>query len=109
MQLRKPRHPKRPKLPPGEASTPVRRIFHTAVHKQKLSQYIQTLKLYEDQNDELLKQTTADFDKIINNKLQPPSKLRKFHHPAYKTPQLFPLRIQFPSHSCNNCSNYFQC
>ena len=110
LQLRKPRHPKRPQLPAGEAGTSVRRIVHTAVYKQKLFQCNQTLKLYEDRIDELLQQTTTDFDKIINIKLQPPhSKLRKFQHPAYKIPQLSPLRIQIPSHNCNNCSDSFQC
>ena len=34
-----PRHPKRPQLPPCEAGTPTKRIVHTAVHKQKLTQY----------------------------------------------------------------------
>ena len=75
LQLRKSRHPKRPQLPPGEAGTPVRRIVHTAVYKQKFSQYNQTLKLYEDHIDELLKQTTAELDKIINTKLQPRFKI----------------------------------
>ena len=78
--------PKRPQLPPGEAGTPVRRIVHTVLYKQKLHQYNQTLKLYEDHIDELLKQSAAELDKNINNvdsivtKLQPPpfSKLRKF-------------------------------
>ena len=48
LQQRKPRHPKRPQLLPGEAGTPVRRIVHTAVYKQKLHQYNKTLKLYEN-------------------------------------------------------------
>ena len=85
MQQRKPRHPKRPQLPPGEAGTPVRRIVHTAVYKQKLQNYNYTLKLYENHINELLKQTTTELDKSITNvhsivnKLQPPlvSKLRK--------------------------------
>ena len=109
LQLRNPRHPKRPQLPPGEAGTPVRRIIHTAVYKQKLSQYNQTLKLYEDHNDELLKQTTAELDKTINTKLQPPSKLRKLKHLEYKIPQLSPLLIQIPSFNCHDCFSYFQC
>ena len=63
LQLRKSRHPKRPQLLPGKAGTPVRRIVHTAVYKQKLYQYNQALKQYEDHINELLKQTTAELDK----------------------------------------------
>ena len=96
-------------MTPGEAGTPVRRILHPAVYNQKLSQYNQTSKLYEDHIDELLKQTTAELDKIIITKLQTPFKLRKFKHSEYKIPQLFPLRIQISSHNFHNCSNYFQC
>ena len=51
---------------PGEAGTPVRRIVHTAVNKQKLYHCIQTLNLYEDHIDELLKQTTAELDKELS-------------------------------------------
>ena len=115
LQLRKHRHPKRTQLPPGEAGTPVRRIVHTAVYKQKLHQYNQTLKLYEDHIDELLKQTTAELDKFVNNVdsvatiLRRPSKLRKFKSPEYKISQLSPLRIQILSHNCLNCSNCPQC
>ena len=78
VQQRKPRHPKLPQLPSGEAETPVQRIVHTAVYKQKLHQYNQTSKLYEYYLDELLKRTTAEPKKIITNvdsivtKLQPP-------------------------------------
>ena len=78
LQLRKPRHPKPPQLPPDEVGTPVRRIVHTAVYIQQLHQNNQTLKLYEDHIDELLKQTTAELDKFVNNvdsvvtNLQPP-------------------------------------
>ena len=78
LKQRKPRHPKRPQLPPGEAGTPVRKIFHTAVYKQKILQYNNTLKLLENYIDELLKQTTAEHDKIITNidsvvyKVKPP-------------------------------------
>ena len=55
------------------------------MHKQQLSQYNQTLKLYVDHIDELLKQTTAELDKINNTKLQPlPLKLRKFKHLEFK-------------------------
>ena len=77
LQQRKPRHPKRPQLPPGEAGTPVRKIVHTTVCKQKLNQYNHTLELFEIHIDELLKQTTAELDNIITNvdsivnKLQP--------------------------------------
>ena len=96
LQQRKPRHPNRPQLPPGEAGSPVQRIVHTAIYKQKLHKYNETLKLYEDHIDELLKQTTAELDKINNNvdsvvtNLHPPpfSKLRKYKSPEYKIPLL---------------------
>ena len=47
LQQRKPRHPKRPQLLPGEACTPTKRIVLTALHEQKLTQYNNVLKLYE--------------------------------------------------------------
>ena len=47
--------------------------------------------------------------KLLILNCNPPSKLRKFKHPEYKTPQLSPLRFQILSHNCHNCSNYFQC
>ena len=98
LQERKPRHPKRPQLPPGEAGTPVRRIVHTAEYEKNLLQYNTTLKLCENYIDELLKQTTAELDKIITNvdsvvnKLKPPpvSKLRQFKSPVYKITPLPP-------------------
>ena len=65
LQQRNSRNAKRPQLPPGEAGTPVRRIVHTAIYKHKLNQYNYTLKLYENHINELLKQTTAELDKII--------------------------------------------
>ena len=43
LQQRKPRHPKRSQLPPGEAGIPIRRIVQTAVYKHKLNQYNITL------------------------------------------------------------------
>ena len=106
-----------PQLPPGESGTPVRRIVLVVVYKQKLHQYNQTLKLYEDHIDELLKQTTVELDKIINNvdsvgtklQLTPLSQLRKFKSPEYKIPHLPPLRFQILSHNCPNCSKYLQC
>ena len=85
LQQRKPRHPKRFQLPQGEAGTPVRRVVHTAMNKQNLNQYNNTLKVYENYFDELLKQTTAELNKIITNvhsvakklKPTPVSKLRR--------------------------------
>ena len=125
LQQRKPRHPKSPQLPPGEAGTPVRRIVHTAIYKQKLQQYNNILKLYENYIFELLKQTTAELDKIIDvdsneskttnvnsvvNKLKPPH-VSKLHH--FKSSciilLLSPLHIQIPSHNCSNCPNYLHC
>ena len=46
LQIKKPRHPKRPQLSTGN-HPPVRRLVHTVVYKQKLTQYIDALKLYE--------------------------------------------------------------
>ena len=46
LQQRKPRHPERQHLPPGEAGSPTKRIAHTAVYKQKLTQYHIALKLH---------------------------------------------------------------
>ena len=43
LQIKKPRHPKRPELSNGNGP-PVRRLVHTVVYKQKLSQYIDALK-----------------------------------------------------------------
>ena len=107
LQLKKPRHPRRPQLPLDRIGPPVRRLVHTAVFKQKLAQYIDALKLYETHLDELIQQTTLELDNI-NNKL-PPSKLRKFKLTQWKTRHLSPLNIQIPSHNCSNYHNYFQC
>ena len=68
LQLKKPRHPRRPQLPPDGIGKPVRRLVHTVVYKQKLAQYIDALKLYEKHLDELIQQTTFELDKN-NNKL----------------------------------------
>ena len=65
LQQKKPRHPKRPQLPHGEADTPFRRIVHTAVYKQKLLQYNNNLKFYENYIDELLEQTAAGLIKLL--------------------------------------------
>ena len=107
LQIPKPRHPRRPQLPPDGIGPPVRRLVHTAVYKQKLAQYINALKLYETHLDEHIYQTTLELD-IINNKL-PPSKLRKFKSPQFKNRSLSPLHIQIPSHNCSNYHNYIQC
>ena len=63
-------------IAPGEAGTPVRRIVHTAVYKQKLLQKNNTLKLYV------------------------------FKSPGYNIHPLLTLRIQISSHNCHNCPNY---
>ena len=107
LQIQKPRHPKRPQLPHGNGP-PARRLVHTVVYKQKLSQYIDALKMYEKHLDELIYQTTLQLD-IINNKL-PPSKLRKFKSPPFTNRPLSPLTIQIPSHNCSHYNNYnIQC
>ena len=106
LQIKKPRHSKRPQLSNGNGP-PVRRLVHTVVYKQKLSQYIDALKLYEKHLDELIYQTTLQLN-IINNTL-PPSKLRKFKSPPFTHRPLPPLTIQIPSHNCCNYNNYIQC
>ena len=107
LQIQKPRHPKRPQLSLGNGP-PARRLVHTVVYKQKLSQYIDALKMYEKHLDELIYQTTLQLD-IINNKL-PPSKLRKFKSPPFTNRPLSPLTIQIPSHNCSHYNNYnIQC
>ena len=68
LQIKKPRHPKRPQLSSHGNGPPVRRLVHTVVYKQKLSQYIDALKMYETHLDELIYQTTLQLDNI-NNKL----------------------------------------
>ena len=60
IQQRKPRHPKRPQLPPRETGTPTKRIVHTAVYKQKLTQNNDALKLHE-----LLTHQAVELSKII--------------------------------------------
>ena len=102
LQQKKPRHPKRPQLPSDGLGKPVRRLVRTVVYKQKLAKYIDALKIYEQQLDELIAQTSFELNKI-NNTL-PPSKLTKFKKPQPKQPQLSPLSIQIPSHQ--NYYNY---
>ena len=82
-------------LPSDIIGKPVRRLVHTVVYKQKLAQYIDALKFYEQRIDELIKQTTFEMNKINNNKL-PPSKLRKFKSFQPTPKQLSPLSIQIP-------------
>ena len=106
LQIKKPRHPKRPQLSTGN-HPPVRRLVHTVVYKQKLAQYIDALKLYEKHLDELIYQTTLQLD-IINNTL-PPSKLRKFKSPPSTHRPLIPLTIQILSHNCCNYNNSIRC
>ena len=48
-------------------NVPAKRIVHTAVYKQKLSQYNNTLKLYENYIDEPLSLQTAELEQIITN------------------------------------------
>ena len=110
LQKKKPRHPKRPQQPPDGIGKLVRRLVHTVVYKQKLTQYIDALKKYEKHLDELIQQTTFELDKLSNNPL-PPSKVRKFKPPQPQFKQLSPLSIQIPSHNHNsynhhNCFHY---
>ena len=62
-----------PQLTPGEPGSLTKRIIHTAVYKQKLTQYNNALKhIYCFNNiytyiDELPLQRTAELDKIIAN------------------------------------------
>ena len=105
LQQKKPRHPRRPQLPSDGIGKPFRRLVHTVVYKQKLAKYIDALKTYEQQLDELIAQTSFELNKINNN--LPPSKLTKFKQSQPKNPQLSPLSIQIPSH--HNCYNYNNC
>ena len=107
LQIKKPRHPKRPQLSSHGTGPPVRRLVHSVIYKQKLSQYIDALKMYEKHLDELIYQTTLQLD-IINHTL-PPSKLRKFKSPPFTTRPLSPLTIQIPSPNCSNYNNSIQC
>ena len=107
LQIKKPRHPKRPQLSSYGTNPPVRRLVHSVIYKQKLSQYIDALTMYEKHLDELIYQTTLQLD-IINNTL-PPSKLRKFKSRPFTPRPLSPLTIQIPSHNCCNYNNYIQC
>ena len=70
----KARHSKRPHLPPSDAGTPSKRIVHTAVNKQKLTQYNNALKQHEqyinqplsEQATELNKKIFTNVDAIVN-------------------------------------------
>ena len=83
LQQRKQRHPKRPQLPSGEAGSPTKKIFHTAVYKQTLPRYNNALKLFEQNIDQLLFEQDTELDNIIANvyfianKLTPPPPLPK--------------------------------
>ena len=91
-------------MPPGETGTPVRKFVHTAVYKQKLHQYNNTLKLYENCINELSKQKTVELDKtitnvdsVVNNFKSPPvSKLRRFKSQVYNITPLPPYLFKFP-------------
>ena len=107
LQIKKPRHPKRPQLSSQGNNPPVRRLVHTVVYKQKLSHYLDALKMYEKHLDELIYQTTLQLD-IIDNTLSP-SKLRKFKLPPSINRPLSPLTIQIPSHNCSHYNNSIQC
>ena len=65
LQKRKPRHPKRPQLSPGEAGTPTKRIVHDAGNKQKLTHYNYALNLYKHYLNQLLTEQAVELDKII--------------------------------------------
>ena len=112
LQQRKPRHSKRLQLPPGETGISTKHIVHTAVYKQKLTQYNNALKLYEQYITQLLSEQATELNRIYNNvnsivkNLKNPSKLLNFKSPAFKTTQFLPLRIHTLSDICYNC---FQC
>ena len=99
LQQQKPRHRKRPQLPSGEAGTPTKRIRQTGVYKQKLNQYNEARKHFEQYIDQLLSVKAAELTKLIINvdaivnNLQTPSKLAKLKSPIYNLPHLSPLRI----------------
>ena len=65
LKKKKPRHPKRPQLPPGEAGTPTKRIVHIAVYKPKLQQKNNYIKFYEQFLNQLLVEQAAELDIII--------------------------------------------
>ena len=102
LQLQKPRHPKQSQFPPGETGTLTKRIVHTAVYKQKIKQYNEALKHYEQIIDRLLSEQAIELAKIfknvdaIVNNLQTHSKLENFKTPIHNFPPLSPLRIHFP-------------
>ena len=74
-------------------------MVHTAVDKQKMSQYNNASKLFEQYINQLLSEQASDLNKITNNvdgivsHFQTPSKLTKFKSPAYNIPQMLPLHI----------------
>ena len=102
LQQRTPRTPKRPHLPPVEAGWPSRRMVQTSVYKQKLNQYNNALKVYEQYINQLLSEQAFEINKNIENedaivsKSQTPSKVTQLKSSAYNTPQFLPLRIQIP-------------
>ena len=86
LQLRKPRHPKRPQLPPG------------AVYIQ-IEQYL----------NQLLFEQARELNKIVNivhqtfNRVTTPSKLTKFKASYHYVSQIQTLKIRIPPNICSNC------
>ena len=109
LQQQKLRYFKRPQLPPHEAGTPMKRIVHTTVYKQKLTQYNNALKQNEHFINQLLCEQATELNKIIDNvdatvnKLQSPPQLTKFKSSTCKSSQMTPLRIHITPNNCHNC------
>ena len=67
LQLSKPRHPKRPQLPPGETCSVTKSIAHSVVYKQKLANYNTALINYDRYLDELLYNQSHDLNNFASN------------------------------------------
>ena len=97
------KNPKRPQLPPEKLV--LQRTLHTAVYKQKLHHYNNSLKIYEQYLNELILQQAAELDKIIQklnflvNHFTPPSKLTKLRH-------ISTISSQIISNNCANTTSY---
>ena len=104
LQKVKPRHPKRPQLAPSEAGAPTKRIVHTVVYKQNVTQYNDAMKLYERYLNQQLTEQAAELDKNIKNVITlvnhstPLFKLAKIKSSQYITPKLYSLTVQIPPH-----------
>ena len=77
LQIKKPRHPKRPQLSTGN-HPPVRRLVHTVVYKQKLAQYIDALKLYEKHHLSVVWSTQWSINRNLHNILMHSNCMKNF-------------------------------